>query len=217
MRHDGDERDHFFPGSPTALGSPEGVRLDSGDAAFYVRDSLVATRRVGPIRSDFRHPWLAIIDCSIDVGTRKAVVVLRVSVSVLHRKFGAIGPKVSNRWNGTPVRDALVEIFSQAGMPRAIIEDGGTDLNKGVELCRETQSAKKARVIGEDGHSAANALTAEFSKRSAFARFMDTSRARARLESGGRIWPGYRLRKSGPKGDFRESLKWLNGLKSSST
>jgi len=95
-------------------------------------------------------PWLAIIDCSIDVGTRKALVVLRVPLSALSRKQGAIGLedcqciglKISSQWNGEQVKNALMETFAQAGMPRAIIKDGGTDLNKGVRLYRETEGAK---------------------------------------------------------------------------
>ena len=129
-------------------------------------------------------PWLAIIDCSIDVGTRKALVVLRVPLSALSRKQGAIGLedcqciglKISSQWNGEQVKNALMETFAQAGMPRAIIKDGGTDLNKGVRLYRETEGAKTVWVIDDVGHTAANALKAEFSKRSAFAKFLEIVR-----------------------------------------
>ena len=55
-----------------------------------------------------------------------------------------IGLKISSQWNGTTVKDALVGIFALAGMPRAIIKDKGTDLNKGVELYREAKGAKKS-------------------------------------------------------------------------
>jgi len=111
-------------------------------------------------------------------------VVLRVPLSALSRKLGAIGLddcqciglKISNRWNGPLVKDALVEIFAQTGMPRAIIKDGGTDPNKGVELYRDAGRAPKVAVIDDVGHSAANALKAEFSKRSALGRFMEIVR-----------------------------------------
>ena len=38
--------------------------------------------------------WVAIIDCSIEIGTRKALVVLRVRLSALQNKQGAIGPQM---------------------------------------------------------------------------------------------------------------------------
>ena len=129
-------------------------------------------------------PWLAIIDCSIDIGTRKALVVLRVPLSALHQREGAIGLqdceciglKIATRWNGPLVRDALVEIFSKAGMPRGIIKDGGTDLKKGVQLYREVKDTKQVWVIDDVGHVAANALKAEFAERSAFSKFLEIVR-----------------------------------------
>jgi hypothetical protein len=160
------------------------IRVQVPHFTSVIHWSLRAGLAVFDQVSSVRDPWLAIIDCSIDVGTRKALVVLRVSLSALARKLGAIGLddcqciglKISSRWNGPLVKDALVEIFAQAGTPRAIIKDKGTDLNKGVELYREVEGAKKVWVINDVGHIAANALKAEFSKRSAFAKFMEIVR-----------------------------------------
>ena len=129
-------------------------------------------------------PWLAIVDCSIDIGTRKALVVLRVPLSALHQREGAIGLqdceciglKIATRWNGPLVKDALVEIFGKAGMPRGIIKDGGTDLKKGVQLYREVKDTKQVWVIDDVGHVAANALKAEFAERSAFSKFLEIVR-----------------------------------------
>ena len=129
-------------------------------------------------------PWIAIIDCSIDVGTRKALVVLRVPISALAQRQGAIGLEdcqcigleVSSRWNGPLVKTALDKIFNKAGQPQAILKDGGTDLNKGVKLYRQTPGAKKVWVIGDVGHEAANALKAEFAGRAAFAAFLEIVR-----------------------------------------
>lgn len=130
-------------------------------------------------------PWLAIIDCSIDVGTRKALVVLRVRLAALAAKQGAIGLadcecigiKISTRWNGELVKDALCDIFGKAGLPQAILKDGGTDIGKGVGLFRDgTPDTKKIAVIDDVGHVAANALKAEFAGQRAFARFLDIVR-----------------------------------------
>jgi hypothetical protein len=134
--------------------------------------------------SSSESPWLAIIDCSIDVGTRKALVVLRVPIAALAEKQGAIGLddceciglEISSRWNGPLVEATLRKIFGHTGMPRAIIKDRGTDLNKGVELYREADNAKSVWVIDDVGHVAANALKAEFGGRTAFTTFLNIVR-----------------------------------------
>lgn len=129
-------------------------------------------------------PWLAVIDCSIDIGTRKALVVLRVPLSALHQKQDAIGLrdcqciglKIATRWNGPLVKDALADIFGKAGMPCAIIKDGGTDIKRGVELYQAAHDAEHVQVIEDVGHLAANALKSEFARRAAFENFLDIVR-----------------------------------------
>lgn len=147
---------------------------------WSLRSGIAVFEQVGPIEL----PWLAIIDCSIDVGTRKALLVVRVPITALADKQGAIGLddcecvglEISSRWNGPLVEAALGKIFGKAGMPRAIIKDRGTDLNKGVELYRETKDAKKVCVVDDVGHIAANALKAEFGGRTALATFFNIVR-----------------------------------------
>jgi len=134
--------------------------------------------------SRIKEPWIAVIDCSIDIGTRKALVVLRVPLAALSRKHAAIGLqececiglKVANRWNGDTVKDALTEIFNQAGRPSAILMDGGTDLKKGVRLYREQENAKRIWVLEDVGHTAANGLKSEFAESKAFTTFLDILR-----------------------------------------
>jgi len=147
---------------------------------WTLRAGMTIFNEVGPTDE----PWLAVIDCSIDIGTRKALVVLRVLLSALHQKQDAIGLqdceciglKIATRWNGPLVKDALADIFGKAGMPQAIIKDGGTDIKRGVELYREAQDAKHMQVIEDVGHLAANALKAEFAQRSPFSKFLDIVR-----------------------------------------
>jgi len=147
---------------------------------WTLRAGMTIFNEVGPVDE----PWLAVIDCSIDIGTRKALVVLRVPLSALHQKQDAIGLqdceciglKISTRWNGPLVQDALLDIFGKAGMPRAIIKDGGTDIKRGVELYQEAQDAQQVQVIEDVGHLAANALKAEFEHRAAFSKFLDIAR-----------------------------------------
>ena len=65
--------------------------------------------------STIAEPWVAITGCSIDIGTRRALLVLRVRLSAPQNKQGAIGPldceciglKISHTWNGPLVSAAL--------------------------------------------------------------------------------------------------------------
>jgi len=126
-------------------------------------------------------PWVTLIDCSIDVGTRKALVVLRIPLSALQKKQGAvgledcecIGLEVSHKWNGQLVFEALTRVFKTAGLPVAVIKDGGTDLNKGVEMFCEQHPDQKIHIIDDIGHFAANALKALFAKTKPFKTFLE--------------------------------------------
>jgi len=147
--------------------------------------------------STISEPWVAIIDCSIDIGTRKALVVLRVALSALQNKQGAIGPQdcecigleVSHKWNGQLVSDALTGIFEKTGIPSTIIKDGGTDLNKGVELFCAQRPEQKIYTVDDVGHFAANALKALFAKSKSFIKFLEiTSSAAARIRQTNLAW-----------------------------
>jgi len=123
-------------------------------------------------------PWLAIIDHSIDIGTKKALVVLRVSVAALSQRGTAIqledceciGLKVCERVNGEIIAQDLDAIFHQAGKPTAIIKDGDYTLQKGVRLWSEKQ-VTEIPVIADIGHSMATALKKQFEKTAAYKRF----------------------------------------------
>ena len=78
-----------------------------------------------------RHSWLAIIDHSIDIGTKKALVVLRVRIDALSQRVAVIqlkdceciGLKISEKVNGESIALELEDIFALAGRPVAIIKD----------------------------------------------------------------------------------------------
>jgi len=133
--------------------------------------------------------WLAIIDHSIDIGTKKVLVVLRVPMELLAHKGAAIqlqdceciGLKVCEQVNGDSIALDLASIFTQAGAPTAIIKDGDHTLAKGVRLWSETQDAP-VPVITDIGHAMASALKNEFEKTSAYQRFTSlTTQGAARL------------------------------------
>lgn len=132
---------------------------------WTLRVGLGRLKQVQPITS----PWVAIMDHSIDVGTKKALVVLRVTVDALKKRGSAIqlkdceciGLTVHDSVDGHVVRDDLEKIFAIAGTPQAIIKDDDATLNKGVYQCSEKQ-LNSFPVISDIGHSLANALKAEF-------------------------------------------------------
>jgi len=152
---------------------------------WTLRLGLGLLKQVKPISE----PWLAIIDHSIDIGTKKALVVLRVSVAALSARGGAIrledcecvGLKVSERITGETIEEALQAIFIQAGAPKAIIKDGDSSLQKGVELWTEKQEGAVA-VIYDIGHAMANALKSQFENDGTYRRFVALiSRGASRL------------------------------------
>ena len=123
-------------------------------------------------------PWIAIIDYSIDIGTKKALVVLRVKTQTLLQRGGAIqlqdceciGVKVCETVNHETVCKDLEEIFAISGAPSAIVKDCDFTLAKGVRHWSAKQE-KSVPVIDDIGHSMANALKVQFEKTPAYKAF----------------------------------------------
>jgi hypothetical protein len=160
---------------------------------WTVRAGIALYQRVAALSE----PWVAIIDCSIDIGTRKALVVLRVALSTLERKQGALGPRdcecigleVSHQWNGLRVADALARVFARSGLPAAILKDGGSDLQKGVRLFCAQRPQHPIYLIEDIGHFTANALKALYATSQSFLKFIQvTARAAARIRQTNLAW-----------------------------
>ena len=123
-------------------------------------------------------PWVAIIDHSIDIGTKKALVVLRIEVDALSKRGSAIrledceciGLTVSEKVTGDTISLELEEIFNRAGNPVAIIKDRDATLNKGVRLWSDQQESP-VPTIDDIGHTIATALKAQFEKLDIYKRF----------------------------------------------
>lgn len=152
---------------------------------WTLRLGLGLLKQVQPVSE----PWLAIIDHSIDIGTKKALVVLRVPVAALSLRGSAIqladceciGLKICERVNGESIAQDLEGIFCQAGKPKAVIKDGDYTLQKGVRLWSEKQGIE-IPVIADIGHSMATALKKQFEKTDAYQRFITlTSQGAKRL------------------------------------
>jgi len=141
---------------------------------WTLRIGLGLLAQVQPIAA----PWLAIIDHSIDVGTKKALVVLRVKLDALSQRGSAIqlkdcqciGLTVDDTVTGETIAEDLEAIFARAGRPQAIIKDGDATLQKGVRLWSEKQ-AEPVLVVDDIGHSMANALKVQFEKTATYKRF----------------------------------------------
>lgn len=185
---------------------------------WTVRAGIAVFKQVPKIAT----PWVAIIDCSIDIGIRKALVVLRVSIEALQNRGEAVGLKdcqcigleISTKWNGQSVSDALAKVFEKSGFPAAIIKDGGTDLNKGVELFCAKNPEKKICIIDDVGHFAANALKALFAKSKSFVQFIEIiSKGASRIRQTTLAWMiPPKIRTKGRFQGISEVAEWAQKL-----
>ncbi len=145
---------------------------------WTLRLGLGLLKQVKPVNK----PWLAIIDHSIDIGTKKALVVLRVNLDALSQKGGAIqlsdceciGLTVREIVNGETAAKDLETIFSRSGLPKAIIKDCDATLNKAVRICSQSNGVTLP-VIDDIGHAMATALRHEFEKKASYKQFVSKS------------------------------------------
>lgn len=141
---------------------------------WTLRLGLGMLKQIRPISK----PWIAIIDHSIAIGTKKVLVVLRVNMDALSYRSKAItledceciGVKVSELVNGETIALELKDIFTDSGTPDAIIKDCDYTLQKGVKLWSEKQNVI-VPVIDDIGHSIATILKSQFEKTTTYERF----------------------------------------------
>ena len=123
-------------------------------------------------------PWIAIIDHSIDIGTKKALVVLRVTTDALSKREKAIrledceciGLTIAEKVDGESISKELETIFNKAGTPLAILKDCDRTLQKGVKQWADRQDTI-IYIIDDLGHVMASALKAQFEKTEEYKRF----------------------------------------------
>jgi hypothetical protein len=124
-------------------------------------------------------PWVAIIDTSISYAQQKLLVVLRSPLDHFARNARAlalgdvecIGIEIREVWNGESVCQALTRIFDVAGIPAAIIKDGGGDINCGTKLWCSSQNTQVA-IVRDIGHVIANELKRVYTRSSVLSRFL---------------------------------------------
>jgi hypothetical protein len=150
---------------------------------WTLRLGLGLLKKVKPIEE----PWIAIIDHSIDIGTKKVLVVLRITTDALMNNKRAIclencecvGLRVSEKIDGKSISEELTSIFNQAGSPVAVLKDCDRTLQKGVKLWSDQQS-NVISVIEDLGHILASALKAQFCKSEGYMLFTATASAGAK-------------------------------------
>ena len=109
-------------------------------------------------------PWVCIADFTIQIGSKKALIVLRVPVSALRmgkaltlKQVEVIGLSLGETWNGARVNTVLRSLFERCGWPSYVVSDCGSDIKKGiVDTLRE--APQRASWISDVSHFVANAL-----------------------------------------------------------
>ena len=89
--------------------------------------------------------WVFIVDATIAVGQHKAVAVLGVRLAQMqeqgfnlgHQDVTILEIRIVSRCNGAVVQEALVSASQAAGVPQAVVSDGGSDVKSGVALFAE--------------------------------------------------------------------------------
>ncbi len=120
--------------------------------------------------------WVAIIDCSVSIGFKKVLVVLRVAIEALEKRKNSavtledcecIEAIILEEVNGPIIEEKLAEVFAKAGNPAVIIRDGGKDLEKGIKLWKVAH-CPRCEVVYDLGHRVARILKAYLEKLAAF-------------------------------------------------
>jgi len=133
--------------------------------------------------------WVGIADFTIQIGSKKALIVLRVPLSALSqgkaltlKQIEVIGLSLSETWNGERVKTYLVSLFKRCGWPSHVVSDCGSDMKKGI-VNTLLEAPNRASWISDVTHFIANALKHYYAKLSLFQQFQTLcTRIRQRLQ-----------------------------------
>jgi hypothetical protein len=134
-------------------------------------------------------PWVCIADFTIQIGSKKALIVLRVPLAAVSQgkaltlqQVEVIGLSLGEVWNGALVKTYLVSLFKRCGWPAHVVSDCGSDIKKGiVDTLRGAPN--RASWISDVTHVVANALKHYYAKLSLFQQFQTLcTRIRGRLQ-----------------------------------
>ena len=140
-----------------------------------------------------QHPlaeqWVCIADFTIQIGSKKALIVLRVPLALCSqgqaltlKQVEVIGLSLSQTWNGELVKTYLLALFERCGWPAHVVSDCGSDIKKGIaDTLLEAPNA--AAWISDITHVVANALKHYYANLSLFQQFQTLcTRIRGRLQ-----------------------------------
>jgi hypothetical protein len=133
--------------------------------------------------------WVGIADFTIQIGSKKALIVLRVPVSALSqskaltlKQVDVIGLSLGESWNGERVKTYLQSLFELCGWPSHVVSDCGSDLKKGI-VDALLAAPNRASWMSDVTHFVANALKHYYAKLSLFQQFQPLcARIRQRLQ-----------------------------------
>lgn len=132
---------------------------------------------------------VCIADFTIQMGSKKALIVLRVPISALSqgkalrlKQVNVIGLSLGERWNGERVKTHLQSLFKRCGWPSHVVSDCGSDIKKGIADAL-LEAPNQASWISDVTHFVANALKHYYAKLSLFQQFQTLcTRIRQRLQ-----------------------------------
>ena len=133
--------------------------------------------------------WVGIADFTMQIGSKKALIVLRVPLSALRqgkaltlKQVEVIGLSLSETWNGERVKTYLVSLFKRGGWPSHVVSDCGSDIKKGI-VTTLLEAPNRASWISDVTHFIANTLKHYYAKLSLFQQFQTLcTRMRQRLQ-----------------------------------
>lgn len=133
--------------------------------------------------------WVCIVDFTIQIGCKKALIVLRVPVSALSqgkaltlKQVDVIGLSLGQTWTGEIVKTSLVSLFERCGWPSHVVSDCGSDIKKGIADAL-LEAPNGACWINDVSHFVANALKHYYAKLALFQQFQSLcTRIRQRLQ-----------------------------------
>jgi len=122
-------------------------------------------------------PWVCIADFTIQIGCKKALIVLRVPVSAVSQgkaltlqQVEVIGLRLGETWNGDRVKTVLLTLFKRCGWPAHVVSDSGSDIKTGI-VAALREAPHRASWISDVSHVVANALKHSYAKLAIFQQF----------------------------------------------
>lgn len=149
----------------------------------------VGLHRLQQAQHPLATPWVGIADFTIQIGSKKALIILRVPLSAVRQgqaltlqHVEVIGLSLGEIWHGARVKTYLISLFKRCGWPAHMVSDGGSDIKKGiVDTLRG--APKRASWISDVSHVVANALKHYYAKLSLLQQFQTLcTRIRGRLQ-----------------------------------